>query len=163
MVKIIAAKNPNELETIAKLAKEIWFEHYVPIIGAQQVEYMLAKYQSYDALSKALADGAKYYILEQDGLPVGYCGILERKNRIYLDKFYVLKIRRGKGVGKETISYLVNYAKEKNKNCIYLTVNKNNSDSILAYKRLGFVVENAVKTDIGNGFFMDDFQMYKYI
>ena len=31
---------------ISALAGEIWREHYTPIIGAEQVEYMLAKFQT---------------------------------------------------------------------------------------------------------------------
>ena len=41
---------------------------------------------------------------------------------------------------------------------IRLTVNKKNF-SINIYKRLGFSIVEDVKTDIGGGFFMDDYVM----
>ncbi|HXF16433.1 MAG TPA: GNAT family N-acetyltransferase, partial [Burkholderiales bacterium] len=44
---------------------------------------------------------------------------------------------------------------------LYLQVNKHNHASVAAYLRVGFVVVQAVKADIGNGFFMDDFVMSK--
>jgi len=37
----------------------------------------------------------------------------------------------------------------------------NNFDSIAAYRRLGFEVIDRVKTDIGGGFYMDDYLMAK--
>jgi len=40
-----------------------------------------------------------------------------------------------------------------------LTVNKNNTDAIAAYKKIGFRMSDLIKIDIGNGFFMDDFVM----
>ena len=33
----------NDLNQIAELAKTIWQKHYVPIIGQEQVNYMLQK------------------------------------------------------------------------------------------------------------------------
>jgi RimJ/RimL family protein N-acetyltransferase len=42
---------------------------------------------------------------------------------------------------------------------IALTVNKNNTDSIKAYEKMGFKNVGSVITDIGSGFVMDDFMM----
>lgn len=44
---------------------------------------------------------------------------------------------------------------------VYLQVNRNNFDSIAVYRRLGFEVADRVKTDIGGGFYMDDYVMAK--
>jgi RimJ/RimL family protein N-acetyltransferase len=44
---------------------------------------------------------------------------------------------------------------------VYLQVNRNNFDSITVYRRLGFEVIDTVKTDIGGGFYMDDYVMAK--
>ena len=42
---------------------------------------------------------------------------------------------------------------------IWLTVNRNNTDSISVYKHLGFYKEKESVSDIGSGFVMDDFIM----
>ena len=44
---IRSAKEDNDIKTIVKLADEIWNQHYLPIIGKEQVDYMLGKNQSY--------------------------------------------------------------------------------------------------------------------
>ena len=53
---ITPVQNYYQIETVVELAKEIWTEHYVPIIGIEQVEYMLAKSQSFDAISNQIAN-----------------------------------------------------------------------------------------------------------
>jgi hypothetical protein len=37
---------------IENLARAIWSQHYTPIIGASQVEYMVNNFQSFDAIKK---------------------------------------------------------------------------------------------------------------
>ena len=46
---------------------------------------------------------------------------------------------------------------------LYLTVNKHNDLAIRAYRAKGFQTIDAVETDIGNGFVMDDFIMEKRV
>ena len=49
------------LDKIAALANEIWHEHFVPIIGLDQVNYMVGKFQSYPALKDQVKEGYEYY------------------------------------------------------------------------------------------------------
>ena len=42
---------------------------------------------------------------------------------------------------------------------VKLHVNKYNTNSILAYQKMGFVNVESVVTDIGKGFIMDDYLM----
>ena len=44
---------------------------------------------------------------------------------------------------------------------LYLTVNKHNELGIRAYRAKGFETIDAVETDIGEGFVMDDYIMEK--
>ena len=36
----------HQIEIVESLAREIWTEHYVAIIGIEQVDYMLDRFQS---------------------------------------------------------------------------------------------------------------------
>jgi hypothetical protein len=42
---------------------------------------------------------------------------------------------------------------------ICLTVNKRNAGAVAAYHKMGFETVDSVNTDIGGGFFMDDYVM----
>ena len=50
---------------------------------------------------------------------------------------------------------------ESGKSVISLTVNKHNSNSIEAYKKMGFEIIRPMVTDIGSGYVMDDYYMEK--
>jgi ribosomal protein S18 acetylase RimI-like enzyme len=51
----------------------------------------------------------------------------------------------------------VEIAKMRNLKKIWLTCNRNNTNSIAIYEHLGFKKVREEVTDIGNGFVMDDF------
>ena len=68
----ITKANESDLTAIANLADIIWREHYTPIIGPEQVEYMLGKFQSASAMSQQLSEGVSYYTLWLDDLLIGY-------------------------------------------------------------------------------------------
>lgn len=50
-------------------------------------------------------------------------------------------------------------ARQYNKKAIKLTVNKYNTNTIKIYEKWGFKTVEAVVTDIGNNFVMDDYIM----
>lgn len=162
-LKFIVAKEKNDLETIVLLADTIWREHYRDILSQGQIDYMLTNFQSYAAIKKTIDGGETYYIIEYGGLPVGYCGIVYNGKKLYLDKLYILKESRGMKIGGATAAFIFDTAKKHGCDAVYLTVNKYNTDSIRAYRSIGFVTESAVNTDIGGGYIMDDYQMYKYL
>ena len=55
------AETNEDLQEIAALADVIWHEHFTPIIGKEQVEYMLSRFQSYPALQDQVLTGYEYY------------------------------------------------------------------------------------------------------
>ena len=44
----------KDLTTITKLAHVIWNDHYVPIVGQEQVDYMLHKMYDHQSLEEQL-------------------------------------------------------------------------------------------------------------
>ena len=69
----------------------------------------------------------------------------------------------GKGTGKELLCRAEAVAEEEGDACIYLTVNKHNLGSVIAYLKMGFQFARTLVTDIGNGFYMDDYVMEKTV
>jgi ribosomal protein S18 acetylase RimI-like enzyme len=153
----------TQIETVAGLAHEIWNQHFVPIIGKAQVDYMLEKFQSKRAISEQIENGYSYYLLKAGGDYVGYTGICPREDELFLSKLYIRVSQRGKGFGRKAIEFLEDLTREKGLGKITLTVNKNNTDTIKAYEELGFTNLGVVVQDIGNGFVMDDYTMEKVV
>lgn len=73
-----------------------------------------------------------------------------------MSKLYIKKEFRHKGIGTKAFEKIRELADGKP---IRLTVNKHNTNSITAYKKWGFKTVDAVVTDIGSGFVMDDYIM----
>ena len=164
MIDITIAKTNPDYILIEELANVIWRHHYIPITGIGQVEYMLKKYQSAVAISKQIEDeGFEYFILTFENTPVGYISIKKEKSTLFLSKIYVLSDYRGKKIGKAAMAFIEDKAKTYQLKTISLTVNKDNTNSIKAYEKLGFMNTRALVKDIGGGYVMDDYQMEKVI
>lgn len=154
---LIETASPAVLPEIASLAAEIWHEHYDALLGPAQVDYMLEHYQSVDALTRQLQEGYTYLTARQDGKLIGFCGYHPEEERLFLSKLYVEKAFRGRGISRMFLEKLRTAAA--GKSAIYLTVNKENEGSIAVYRKLGFRTIDAVTTDIGQGYVMDDYIM----
>lgn len=160
-MEIKKVSNKNQINAIENLAYEIWYQHYTPIIGKHQVDYMLEKFQSVEAMREQIKNGFLYFLILDNNVPVGYMSVELLSETLFLSKFYVIEAERGKGYGRTMIAYLEALAKEKNLNKISLTVNKHNTGSIKMYEKVGFVISGTVVKNIGEGFIMDDYQMEK--
>jgi len=158
--QIKRVQSPAEINIVADLASTIWNEYYVPIIGQEQVNYMVASFQSVEAIEQQIrTEHQEYYLIFHLAEPSGYISIKPAGNELFLSKFYILKEKRGTGLGKAGLNFITNRAKELEANAITLTVNKNNINSINAYIKLGFKNTGSVVTEIGAGFVMDDYTM----
>jgi O-acetyl-ADP-ribose deacetylase len=163
-IDFIRVTNPDEIGAVAVLAEEIWNEYYTPIIGESQVNYMIDKFQSAEAITAQINnEHYEYYLIFQSLEPTGYIGIQQKGEELFLSKFYIQKERRGNGLGRRAFEFILKRAKELGSKFITLTVNKNNTSSISAYEKLGFRNEGPVVADIGNGYIMDDYLMKYFV
>lgn len=160
MINLKLAKTDDDVKKIADLAKIIWHECYTPIIGTEQVEYMIEKFQSPKAISDAIKnDGYIYYMAYDNDALAGFIGVKPENNCVFLSKIYVDSNFRKRGIAKTMISKIME--EYSHKDYMYLTVNKQNTNAINTYKTLGFSLWQEQVADIGNGFVMDDY-VFKY-
>lgn len=150
-----------DLKKVEQLADEIWTQHYTPIIGVDQVRYMLENFQSLEAIRQQISEGMTYFLIDFQGEAAGYMASKPDNGDLFLSKIYVLSELRGKGIGRHALNYLAAMGRDQGFLHLSLTVNKNNTHSIRAYEKLGFVNLRPLETDIGNGFIMDDYFMKK--
>ena len=165
MIDLIEIRSKAQIADVAHLAREIWCEHYVPIIGQEQVDYMLGKFQSERAITEQTAEAYEYYIVTHHEKSVGYMAVVPKMSEasLMLSKIYVKKSARGRGLGQKMLGFMENLCRHRNIKKIWLTVNKNNRHSISWYFRMGFINTASLIQDIGEGFVMDDYRMEKTI
>lgn len=163
MIKIIPATTQHHFQELGILADIIWREYYIPMVGKPQIDYMLEKYQSAEAIKNQVNCGIEYFLITLHEVPVSYIAIKKEEKFLFLSKIYVLETYRGKKIGKTAMKFIEEKAENYNFKSIKLHVNINNAKAINAYNKLGFATVGAVKAAIGEGFFTDDFIMEKII
>ena len=165
MENIFKVETDSQIDSVAKLAREIWEQHFTPIIGVAQVEYMLNKFQSKKAIASQIGKGWEYHIVTREMEYVGYIGLVPNVlgRKMLLSKIYVKNCAQGNGVGNQMLDFVEEKSKSRGFNMVWLTVNRFNNSTVEWYIRHGFITVNEVKKDIGDGFFMDDFIMEKRI
>lgn len=162
MITIKQAVSDLDIHEIASLANIIWHEHFTPLIGTQQVRYMLDKFQSFDAIKDAVInEGYQYYMAYAEDQFCAYMGIHPENDgkTVFVSKLYVEKAYRGRKISKQLLAEI--FIRFPSCKTLWLTVNKHNSNTIAAYEKMGFIKARTQCSDIGGGFVMDDYIMEK--
>ena len=146
----------NEINELTELASEIWHEYWPCILTAEQIDYMVEKFQSKKAIKEQIKnENYTYYFIKVDNEIAGYVGVSDKKDYLFLSKLYIRKEFRHQGLGRLAFNEIKNLGFKK----IRLTVNKYNKNTINAYLKYGFKTIDSVLSDIGCGFVMDDYIM----
>lgn len=163
-LQIQPVSSTAQIDVVAALAREIWDEHYVPLIGRAQVDYMVGRFQSAPAIAGQIGAGYEYFLVHDGRLPVGYFAIQAQPEQgsVFISKFYLHGLQRGRGTGRRCMEFIEQLASGRGLILLWLTVNKANP-SVKAYQRMGFRIAAELEIDIGSGFVMDDFRMEKQL
>jgi GNAT superfamily N-acetyltransferase len=166
MKVLVSGVTMADVDAVGDLARRVWQEAYPEIISQAQIDYMLAQRYNTVRLCEELASpGTWWDQIRVDGQLSGFASSLfsTTPGVIKLDKLYVDPARQRLGLGGRLIAQVAQRALSNGCDTLILAVNKRNERAIAAYKKSGFVVREAVRVDIGNGFVMDDFIMSKFL
>jgi len=156
-MRVTRIENTEELKIVRHLAERIWNDHYVEIIGQEQVDYMLGRMYDLESLRHQMAGGDVFYLLYSDALPLGFSSIRkENDGSWFMNKLYVETTEHRKGMGAFFFKELIAI---NDIQTIRLQVNRQNYKAINFYFKMGFVIERVADFDIGDGYFMNDFVM----
>lgn len=156
----IKLATPTDIPIICQLAEKIWYEHYITIITAEQIEYMLTNFYSLQNLEKLMKEGQMFYLIQDEtDNSIGYLAVTENQTGYwFMNKFYIKTDFQGKGVGAQILKQWEELVKPDG---ISLQVNRKNYKSINFYFKNGFKIKAVADFDIGKGYSMDDFIMEK--
>lgn len=163
LVQIVPATEEH-LPAIADLAGVIWRQHYPGIISSAQIEYMLDRMYSLATLREEIQSrGIQFERLLVAGRLAGFAsyGPTAESGVMKLHKCYLLPELHGRGYGSLLLQHCEQAVRRLGARRLILAVNKNNSRALTAYQRRGFVPIEAVITEIGAGFVMDDYILAK--
>lgn len=162
-----SVESESDRRKLTDLASKIWNEYWPDRIGQDQTDYMVASFQSFDAISRDMDENnyEYWFLIDENGDVVGYTGghVENDTDRFFISKIYLLADERGKGYASQVIRFYEDLCRSRDLGAMYLTVNKHNDLAIRAYLAKGFETIESVETDIGKGFIMDDFIMEKTV
>jgi ribosomal protein S18 acetylase RimI-like enzyme len=156
----------SDFDTLMVLARQIWREHYVPMVGQAQVDYMLGTRFTPAFLRRYINASDRWLdILTVHAEPVGYCSyaLTDDPHEIKLEQLYLNPSLHGQGLGGQMMRHVIARALALGRTVMMLQVNKNNHDAIAVYRKMGFTVREEARFDIGQGFVMDDYIMEKVV
>lgn len=165
-IKLIKTKE-EELSKIAQMAELIWKKYYIEIISINQIEYMLNKFYSNDALKLQIKNGQDFYFIKNQSEFLGFVSLSQQDISTYfIHKFYILPEQHRQNLGSNVMHEIINVI-----NGLYnihnyklkLTVNRQNFKAINFYFKNGFTIESVEDFDIGESYLMNDFVMIKNV
>ena len=154
----------KQIIEVEQAAHHVWHNYYKDIFPTEQIDYMLEKYQSADALQDQIREGYVYYMLMADGDLAGYMCIRAKNDHIILSRLYIKAEYRRQGLAKKAIAHVESMlrspALERHDiKKIRLHVERDNHFAINVYEHLGFRKVKSVDTDIGNGYVCREYVM----
>ncbi len=128
---------------------------------------MLEQGYSTNRLLQDVDENIFYHLLYIAGEPAGFSAYstavatADQPRAAHLHKLYLRASFHGKGIGSTLLRQTENQCLKLDQSTLALNVNKHNTEAIKAYRRNGFIIRRSTFTDIGEGFYMDDFHMSK--
>jgi GNAT superfamily N-acetyltransferase len=160
---LIRKATTADVEAIIQIAEQTWWPTYEPLLGKEQVAYMLEKIYSQEKITEQVKNNEQtFLLLLEDEQPVAFAAYSPREEdlEIYkLHKLYCLPVTQGKGYGRILINAVIEKTKEAGKHTLDLNVNRYNKAKDF-YEKMGFTI--AYEEDIAIGpYWMNDYVMRK--
>lgn len=149
----------SDFRELKDFAAPIWRECYKGVVEAAHTEALISKYFEYENIKKYAANGMVYEYIYFENEKAGFTAYELYPEYLYLDKLYLQREYRGKGISKGVFAYL---AEAYGLN-IRLNVNRGNKTAIAAYAANGFKVIKAEEIPQKGGFVNIDYVMEKTI
>ena len=130
-------QDEKKVQELSALASAIVKEHYDPLLGSEQNDYMIQMFQSVPAIKKQLENGYQYdLVCLRNGKAIGFVGYYPRMPmRCISANFICTRITGERGISRKMLEFVIGECRKQGLHQITLNVNKYN-DAILAYEKL---------------------------
>jgi len=157
----------EDIDLIHQLGKAAFYPTYLPYISEAQVDYMFHKMYDAQSLQEQMNVRGDIFLIayDDDDASLGFASLqinYDGKQTSKLHKLYVLPDTQTKGIGKTLLHKAEEIARNAGEENLLLNVNRYNK-AVDFYKHLGYTIHRIDDIDIGNGFFMNDYEMIKSI
>ena len=161
----------NDLKTLLEISYETFVDAFQSMNEKETMDKYVEEAFNIEKLEEELRNkDSRFFFLYADNKLAGYLKINEAPvqtdindpDSIEVERIYIKKEFKGKGLGHQLINYAIQLAKEMKKNYVWLGVWEKNTDAIAFYKRLGFYEDGRHPFKMGDEL-QTDFIMKKVI
>jgi ribosomal protein S18 acetylase RimI-like enzyme len=157
----------KDFETIRKIAFETWPVAYGEIVTQEQLDYMLEKIYNITSLQDQQENLGHRFILAVDksNAAIGFASFSSYENQHNhhrLHKLYVLPNQQQKGTGRLMLETIYSEIRKNGEGSIELNVNRYNN-ALAFYQKLGYKILREEDIEIGEGFYMNDYVLFKTV
>lgn len=141
----------TDLNYIQDLSEEVLPNAFHGVLTTEQIDYMLDRLYSQEALHAELNDvKKKVYVASIDGHDAAYaCIIKQGPDLFFLPKIYVDNREQNKGIGSALFKYMLNELKKTHPTPLTIEVKVNRHNRARSfYQKLGFTLVREVDTDL---------------
>lgn len=158
-IKTAAAETVKEFDIIRSISQSVMHDSYDEKTPVGQIDYMIDRFLSDESILENIREKEHVYqIIYYNGEVAGYCAYCpaqhfsaDCKEGTFLSKLYILPFARGKRITSKLLSTL--------RRPIYMTVKRDDAQTVNISKHCGFRIVQTLSTDIGAGYSTDDFLM----
>ncbi|MBR9680097.1 MAG: GNAT family N-acetyltransferase [Candidatus Altiarchaeota archaeon] len=141
---IVREAEMGEIPEIRELIKEMLDELGV---GQDQLEFEMNVRYGFSPIRRNMSVSEEFFLLaEEKNSVIGLALFKPLKSGIVsLNKIYVRKSNRKKGVGRMLVEFIENIAKEQGKHKLVILAQADNKDALKFYESVGFEQEGQLK------------------
>ena len=137
----------NDIEKLMEIGEKTFKETFEGENMQEDIESYCRENFSYEKISSEINDkNSRYFVFEEENQVVGYMKVNffgrqtedGYENSLELQRIYVLKSYKGKGIGKKFMEVAIDLAYENDLEYVWLGVWEHNYKAIEFYKKKGF-------------------------
>ncbi len=154
----------EDLNLLKDLGNKTFYGTYASMISPETLDMYLKKSFSEERIAEELnKTGSKFYFVYSDNDLAGYLKIntapdqtsINDPESVEIERIYIKKEFKGKGLGKQLMNYVIQSAKDSGKKYIRPGVWEKNQGAIAFYSRMGFQTTGRNSFKIGNDIHSD--------
>lgn len=155
----IAQCTIDSLSQLKKLAYQTFDESFRPMNTEETIDTYLSETFTERKLSlELMTNGSEFYFIYSDEELAGYLKInyapaqtdINDPNSVEIERIYVKKDFKGKGLGKQLMSFAEELAVKAGKKYLWLGVWERNRDAIEFYKHINYIITGEHQFKVGN-------------
>lgn len=128
----------DDAEMLSEFAAPLVRDTY-PYVDTELVERFIDENLSPDNIRRFMSEGQRYAYVVSEDVKTGFIAYSLDEGTFAIDKLYLGKESRGKGIGTKTMEALLEMAKTEKCGTVKLVVNEMNTVAVRLYTKMGFV------------------------